>query len=105
MRFDRSAALLVIDVQNDFCTGGALAVAGSERVIDALNRHIAQAAADGATVYASRDWHPATTTHFKSFGGPWPPHCVQETGGAQLHPDLRLPANAVVITKGADPAD
>src|SRR4051794_2691227 len=98
MRFDRSAALLVVDVQNDFCTGGGLAVAGSERVRGALTGHTARAGAEGATVSASRACPPATTTHFKSFGGPWPPHCVQETGGAQFHPDLRLPANAVVIT-------
>jgi nicotinamidase/pyrazinamidase len=103
MPFDPSAALLVVDVQNDFCTGGALAVSGSERVVDALNQHIAEASAAGATIYASRDWHPATTTHFKQFGGPWPAHCVQDTAGARFHPDLRLPSDAVVITKGADP--
>jgi nicotinamidase/pyrazinamidase len=98
------SALLVVDVQNDFCTGGALAVPHSERVIDALNRHIDSAARHGMPVYASRDWHPAHTTHFKVYGGEWPVHCVQHSTGARFHPDLRLPANAIVVTKG-DRAD
>ena len=54
-------------------------------------------------VYASRDWHPAVTTHFKAYGGPWPPHCVQGSEGARFHPDLILPADVTVVTKGDDP--
>jgi nicotinamidase/pyrazinamidase len=96
----RRAGLLVVDVQNDFCRGGALAVPNGDRVVDALNRYIHAAVARGMTVYASRDWHPAITTHFKPYGGPWPVHCVQGTAGASFHPDLRLPPTAVVITKG-----
>jgi nicotinamidase/pyrazinamidase len=98
------AALLVVDVQNDFCPGGALAVPSGNRVVGALNGYIARAVEHGLTVYASRDWHPATTTHFKAYGGPWPPHCVQGSEGARFHPDLRLPPDAVVVTKGEDPA-
>lgn len=94
------AGLLVVDVQNDFCAGGALAVPDGNRVIAALNRYIDLAIAHGMPVYASRDWHPATTTHFKAFGGPWPVHCVQGSAGASFHPDLRLPADAIIITKG-----
>lgn len=94
------AALLVVDVQNDFCQGGALAVPDGNRVIAALNRSIEIARARGITVYASRDWHPAVTTHFKPYGGPWPVHCVQGSAGASFHSDLRLPPDAVVITKG-----
>jgi nicotinamidase/pyrazinamidase len=97
------AALLVVDVQNDFCPGGSLAVPGGDRVVSAMNRYIDQAVASGMTVYASRDWHPAVTSHFKPFGGPWPVHCVQNTPGAQFHPDLKLPRNVVVVTKGTDP--
>ena len=55
------------------------------------------------TVYASRDWHPAVTNHFKPYGGPWPVHCVQGTDGARFHPSLRLPVTAVVVTKGEVP--
>lgn len=95
------SALLLVDVQNDFCTGGALAVPNSERVVAALNRHIAAAEERGLPVYASRDWHPARTTHFKAYGGRWPVHCVQNTTGAAFHPALRLPAGAIVVTKGA----
>jgi nicotinamidase/pyrazinamidase len=98
-RRERSA-LLVVDVQNDFCTGGALAVPGSERVVDSLNRHIEAAVALGMPVYASRDWHPPTTTHFQPYGGVWPVHCVQGSAGARFHPDLKLPSNAIVISKG-----
>src|SRR5581483_6051187 len=98
-------ALLVVDVQNDFCAGGALAVDNSAPVVAALNRHIAAFARAGATIYASRDWHPLQTSHFNTHGGPWPVHCVQDTAGARFHPDLRLPPDTIVISKGADPAD
>jgi nicotinamidase/pyrazinamidase len=94
------AALLVVDVQNDFCTGGALAVPGSDAVVEALNRHLQRAATAGTPIYASRDWHPARTSHFKDFGGEWPVHCVQNTSGAAFHPNLHLPPDTIVVTKG-----
>ncbi len=99
----RKSALLVVDVQNDFCEGGALGIAGGGQVVDALNRHLDAAVAQGMTVYATRDWHPADTSHFKPFGGRWPVHCVQGTRGAGFHPRLRLPAGAVIVSKGTDP--
>jgi nicotinamidase/pyrazinamidase len=94
------AALLVVDAQNDFCAGGALEVPQSRRVIDALNRHLETARRQHLPVYASRDWHPPRTTHFKPFGGEWPVHCVQHSVGAAFHPDLRLPRDILVVTKG-----
>jgi nicotinamidase/pyrazinamidase len=94
------SALLIVDVQNDFCTGGALAVPGSEAVVDALNRHVKEAADAGMPIYASRDWHPPQTTHFKDFGGQWPVHCVQSSPGAEFNPLLELPADTIVVTKG-----
>jgi nicotinamidase/pyrazinamidase len=97
-------ALLVIDVQNDFCAGGALAVPGSDAVVAALNRHIESAVAGHMPIYASRDWHPPVTRHFRTSGGPWPVHCVRETEGARFHPALHLPDSAIVISKGTDPA-
>lgn len=99
------AGLLVVDVQNDFCPGGALAVPEGDRVVPVLNEYMARFAAAGLPVYASRDWHPPRTRHFKEFGGAWPPHCIQNTPGAEFHPELRLPANAVIITKGSDPEE
>lgn len=98
-------ALLLVDVQNDFCPGGALAVPNGDRVIPVLNRAIERFQAEGRPVYASRDWHPRDTTHFREHGGPWPPHCVADSSGARFHPELRLPANAIVISKGQDRND
>jgi nicotinamidase/pyrazinamidase len=97
------AALLIVDVQRDFCPGGALPAPAGDQIVPALNRYIADARAHGMPVYASRDWHPAITNHFKAYGGEWPPHCVQGSEGAAFHRALELPADAVVITKGDDP--
>jgi len=96
-------ALIVVDVQRDFCPGGALPVGGCDRILPVLNRYMAEASELGMEVYASRDWHPAKTTHFKAYGGEWPPHCVRDTPGAEFHPALKLPVNAVIISKGHDP--
>jgi len=99
-RLGRGDALLVVDVQPDFCPGGALAVPGGDEVIPVLNRWIAAARARGVLVYASRDWHPTQHLSFEAQGGPWPPHCVQDTPGAAYHPALALPEDAVKIAKG-----
>ncbi len=96
----RGSALLIVDVQNDFCPGGALAVHEGNRVVEPLNRMIDWAERHGTPVYASRDWHPAHAPHFAAFGGPWPIHCVQQTAGAAFHAGLRLPSDVTVLTKG-----
>jgi len=96
-------ALLIVDVQNDFCPGGSLAVPGGDRVVPVLNRYIERFVALNAPIFASRDWHPAVTRHFKTYGGVWPPHCVQGTKGAEFHAGLRLPGEALVVSKGMDP--
>jgi len=96
-------ALVLVDVQNDFCPGGALPVPDGDRVVPVVNRYAARFAAAGAPVFASRDWHPAKTKHFQAYGGDWPPHCVQGTAGAAFHPGLTVPAAAVVVSKGMDP--
>src|SRR3989304_41981 len=93
--------LLLLDVQNDFCPGGALPVAGGDAVVPILNRWIAKSCKSGMIVYASRDWHPLGHISFQEAGGDWPPHCLQDTWGAAFHPDLRLPDDAVKIIKGA----
>lgn len=103
IRRPNRSALLIVDVQGDFCPSGALPSPGCDGIVPALNVHIARAVKCGMPVYASRDWHPEVTTHFKAFGGEWPPHCVQGTAGAEFHPGLRLPPDAIVITKGDVP--
>jgi nicotinamidase/pyrazinamidase len=94
------SALVIVDVQNDFCPGGSLGVAGGDEVVPVLNEHARAFAEAGRPVIATRDWHPERTTHFKEFGGAWPAHCVQGTDGAAFHPDLRLPDGAIVVSKG-----
>lgn len=93
-------ALIVVDVQNDFCPGGALAVRNGDEVVPVLNRYIGKFAGAGLPIFATRDWHPEKTRHFKTYGGPWPPHCVQGTEGAAFHADLRLGNVVVVVSKG-----
>jgi len=94
------AALVIVDVQNDFCPGGSLAVADGDEVVAVLNRHIEKFDRAGLPIFATRDWHPARTRHFNTDGGPWPPHCVQGTEGGKFHPALALPNSAVVVSKG-----
>lgn len=96
-------ALLVVDVQNDFCPGGALPVPRGDTVVPVLNTYIALFQRLGSPVIASRDWHPPQTRHFQPFGGTWPIHCVQGTRGAEFHPQLRLPQDAIIVSKGMDP--
>ena len=100
---DTSAALLVIDVQNDFCSGGALAVPHGDGVVPAINRLLAASHRAHRPVLASRDWHPMRSTHFNDGGGGWPVHCVAGTAGAAFHPDLRLGPDDIVVTKGTEP--
>lgn len=97
------ATLLVVDVQNDFCPGGALPVAGGDEVVGVLNEYVRHFRQREAALYFSRDWHPPRTTHFREWGGTWPPHCIQETIGAEFHPSLSVPPGAVIVSKGMDP--
>lgn len=78
-------ALIIVDLQNDFCPGGALAVPDGDKIIPIINRLID----NFAVIFATQDWHPANHISFKPFGGPWPPHCIANTEGARLHPQLK----------------
>jgi len=93
-------SLIVVDVQRDFCPGGALPIEDGDAVVPILNRWMDRAQALGVPVFASRDWHPKRHLSFKPQGGEWPVHCVQDTPGAAFHPDLVLPPDAVIVTKG-----
>ncbi|MDP2606059.1 MAG: bifunctional nicotinamidase/pyrazinamidase [Deltaproteobacteria bacterium] len=100
---EEKVALVIVDVQNDFCPGGSLSVAEGDQVVAVLNRHIEKFFSAGLPIFATRDWHPANTRHFNTGGGQWPPHCVQNTEGGKFHPDLALPKSAVIISKGVSP--
>ena len=103
MKLKETDALIIVDVQNDFCPGGSLAVEGGDEVARKLSQVAAQFRARGARIFATQDWHPEGHSSFKEKGGPWPPHCVQGSKGAQFHPDLRLPVGTAIIRKGSDP--
>jgi nicotinamidase/pyrazinamidase len=98
-------ALIVVDVQNDFCPGGALAVAQGDEVVAPLNKLIEEFLERGEPVFKSRDWHPESTKHFTAYGGTWPVHCVQNTKGAEFHPDLVDEMHIRVISKGLGDTD
>src|SRR5882672_370150 len=98
-------ALIVVDVQNDFCPGGALAVAQGDEVVAPLNKLIEEFLERGEPVFKSRDWHPEKTKHFQAYGGTWPVHCVQNTRGAEFHPDLIDDARIRIVSKGLGDTD
>ena len=103
-RYDPTAALIVLDVQNDFADpAGSLYVTGGDEVVPLIDREIRDARAAGATVVFTQDWHPPTTPHFRTSGGIWPEHCVAGTWGAAFHPDLD--AEGEVVRKGVDGRD
>ncbi len=95
-------ALLVVDIQNDFCPGGALGVQEGHMIIPILNRCIRYFEEENLPIFVTRDWHPKITTHFSQFGGEWPEHCIAGSAGAQFHPSLELPKDAFVLSKGMD---
>lgn len=96
-------ALLVVDMQNDFCPGGALGVPEGDKIVPAINKYIKIFVKKKLPVFATRDWHPVRTKHFKDFGGIWPVHCLQNSRGAAFHPQLKLPKGAIFLYKGMDP--
>jgi len=104
VEIDKHTALVVVDIQNDFCPGGALAVADGDKVVPVLNKYIEKFRNAGAPILFTRDWHPPDHSSFKEQGGPWPPHCVQNSEGARFHPDLLMPPEGVIVSK-ADKRD
>lgn len=94
-----SDALLAVDVQRDFEPGGALAVPDGDEVVPVLAAWVREFERHNLPVVASRDWHPEGHCSFEAQGGPWPPHCIADTPGAEIDPGLGLPANATIISK------
>lgn len=102
--YDERAALVVVDVQNDFADpGGSLYVSEGEDVVSVINAEIAKARAAGAAVVYTQDWHPPDTPHFAKDGGIWPVHCVRDTEGADFHPALKV--EGPVVRKGTGGED
>jgi nicotinamidase/pyrazinamidase len=101
----KARALIVVDVQNDFCPGGSLAVERGDEVVAPLNRLIEEFLERGEPVYKSRDWHTPETKHFADYGGTWPVHCVQNTRGAEFHEDLLEDPRVRVVSKGMGDED
>jgi nicotinamidase/pyrazinamidase len=93
-------ALIVVDIQRDFCPGGALPVADGDKIIPTVNELVRAFEKAGLPIFFTRDWHPRNHVSFKDNGGPWPPHCIRNTPGASFHPSLRIPDDAEVIDKG-----
>lgn len=103
MKISESDALIVVDVQNDFCPGGSLGVDGGDEVATKLSSLATHFRIKGARIFATQDWHPENHSSFKEQGGPWPPHCVQGSEGAEFHDNLQLPIGTSIVRKGSDP--
>jgi nicotinamidase/pyrazinamidase len=94
-------ALIIVDVQNDFIRSGTLVVPEGDKVISPLNRAIQKFQDKDLPIFFTRDWHPPDHCSFKENGGPWPPHCVRGTRGAEFAPELNLPEGSTIISKGS----
>lgn len=101
---DKHTALVVVDIQNDFCPGGALPVSEGDKVVPVLNKYIEKFRKTSAPIIFTRDWHPPDHSSFKEQGGPWPPHCIQNSEGAKFHADLNVPPEGEIVSK-ADKKD
>jgi len=97
-------ALIAVDIQNDFCPGGSLAVTDGDKIIAPVNALIESFVEKGEPVFFTRDWHPANHSSFNENGGIWPPHCVADTHGARFHKDMIVPEDAFIISKACEPA-
>jgi nicotinamidase/pyrazinamidase len=104
IEINKQSALVVVDLQNDFCPGGALPVENGDKVVPVLNKYIEKFRKAGAPILFTRDWHPPDHSSFKAQGGLWPPHCVQNSEGAKFRNDLLIPPEGEIVSK-ADKKD
>jgi nicotinamidase/pyrazinamidase len=102
IRIQNTDTLIIVDVQNDFLLGGSLAVPNAEEIIPILNNYIEIFKENQGKIFATRDWHPINHMSFEEYGGLWPPHCIRNTKGAQFHPRVNLPKNAIIISKAIE---
>lgn len=105
MTVENPLAVIAVDVQNDFCPEGKLAVSEGDQVVFPLNRLFTAANKAGMLTVATRDWHPQEAEHFAGFGGIWPEHCVIGTDGAKFHPDLQIDPVTLIVSKGVNGKD
>ena len=104
--YDPKTALIVVDMQNDFADPeGSLYVPGGDQVVERVNAEVGRAVEAGSVMVYTQDWHPPVTPHFDKDGGIWPVHCVAGTWGAELHPSLRIPGDALRVRKGSNGED
>jgi nicotinamidase/pyrazinamidase len=103
VQLHKGDALIVVDVQRDFLPGGALAVAGGDTIVHVLSRYAAEFERHGLPVYATRDWHPSNHCSFRERGGPWPPHCLAGSPGADWPAALILPSETHIVSKATSP--
>ncbi len=96
-------ALVIVDAQNDFFPGGALAVPHGDDIIPVLNRWLAYFMHQGLPIALTQDFHPANHCSFHAQGGPWPPHCVQQSVGAAFYPALAILDSVAIFRKGSHP--
>lgn len=97
-----SLGILVVDPQYDFFPGGALGIRGGDEIVEPVNELLRRH--PDAPLFVSRDWHPPSTRHFQERGGVWPPHCVQNTHGADFYEGLHL-ERGLVFSKGMNPEE
>lgn len=102
-RVQSGDALLIVDAQVDFFPQGALPVKNGDKIVPIVNEWIQACQEKNIPIFASRDWHPADHCSFKRLGGLWPDHCVQDTHGAQIHPSIQMPKEAIIINKADTP--
>ena len=103
LRLRAGDALLLVDLQRDFLPGGVLAVPDGDQVVPVLARYLDRFASLGLAICCTRDWHPPDHVSFSSRGGPWPPHGVAGTPGAEFAPELQLPVSAQIFSKATEP--
>ncbi len=102
IKLDRSCALVIVDIQNDFMPTGTLPVPDADKIVPVLNKYIDMFVSNKLHIFATRDWHPPNHISFKQRGGVWSMHCVKDTLGAEFHHDLKLPRSATIISKGVE---
>jgi nicotinamidase/pyrazinamidase len=104
--YDELTALLVVDVQNDFADPkGSLSVREGKAIVPRVNEEIERAEEGGSLVVYTQDWHPPSTPHFQKDGGVWPVHCVGDTWGSELLPELHVVDGAEFLRKGTGGED
>ena len=100
---DKQSALILVHLQNDFFPGGSLSVQNGDHILPQVNQYIGYFQHQQAAIMATRDWHPSNHCSFQEAGGPWAPHCVQGSRGAQFHANLHLPTGSLIISGATNP--